>query len=202
MTDQSQPQQPSQQNPFVQSGGGSSLTIELQGEVIQKGTTILDLIGPNLTASAVSLGTTSMRVINSTFVFNVVDPQYGADPTGTHPSSAAITAAITACANAGGGIVYFPAGTYLSETSQAVPVGIIVCGDGFLASIVNFTGATNGFVLSSKSVQVGANIIKDLKITTDNPSSQDGVYVHNRYNVRIKGTFRRGLSTETIDHGY
>lgn len=57
-------------------------------------------------------------------VFNVVAPPYGADPTGVSDSTNAINAAVAACAAAGGGVVYFPAGTYLvtpvSSTSAAL----------------------------------------------------------------------------------
>jgi uncharacterized repeat protein (TIGR02543 family) len=51
-------------------------------------------------------------------VFDVTDPAYGADPTGTSDSTAAIQAAIDAAASAGGGVVYLPAGTY-----RVAPVG-------------------------------------------------------------------------------
>jgi len=44
-------------------------------------------------------------------VFNACS--YGADPSGTQDSAGAVQAAISACAAAGGGDVYVPAGTYL-----------------------------------------------------------------------------------------
>lgn len=46
--------------------------------------------------------------------FNVVT--YGADPTGTSDSTSAILAADAACQTAGGGVVWFPAGTYRCDS--------------------------------------------------------------------------------------
>lgn len=46
----------------------------------------------------------------------VTELQYGADPTGAENSTAAIQAAIDAASAAGGGIVYFPPGTYLLDS--------------------------------------------------------------------------------------
>jgi Pectate lyase superfamily protein len=51
-------------------------------------------------------------------IFNVLI--YGADPTGAADSTAKIQAAINACATAGGGIVYFPSGTYKITSTLTV----------------------------------------------------------------------------------
>ena len=51
-------------------------------------------------------------------VFNVTD--YGAKNDGSARSTAAIKKAIEACAHAGGGTVYFPAGTYVTGAIQLV----------------------------------------------------------------------------------
>ena len=51
-------------------------------------------------------------------VFNVMD--YGAKNDGSARSTAAIKKAIEACAHAGGGTVYFPAGTYVTGAIQLV----------------------------------------------------------------------------------
>lgn len=47
-------------------------------------------------------------------VFDVVS--YGADPTGTSDSTTAVLAADAACQTAGGGVVWFPAGTYRCDS--------------------------------------------------------------------------------------
>src|SRR6185437_14570766 len=63
------------------------------------------------------------QVIGSIGFFNVVD--YGADPTGVTNWTSAITAAIAAAQAAGGGIVYFPQGTYLVSSTITIPANSI-----------------------------------------------------------------------------
>ena len=48
------------------------------------------------------------------FWFDVTDSAYGADSSGDTNSTTAIQTAINACGSAGGGVVYFPPGSYLS----------------------------------------------------------------------------------------
>jgi hypothetical protein len=70
---------------------------------------------------------------------NILD--FGADPTGTTDSAAAIQAAVdsisTTTAGAGpGGLVYIPAGTYRIETQIDLPYGVSIKGTGGTASII------------------------------------------------------------------
>ena len=59
---------------------------------------------------------------------NVLD--YGADRTGASDSATAINTAITAVAAAGGGTVYFPAGTYRTNTSIVLKDKVTLQGEG------------------------------------------------------------------------
>jgi hypothetical protein len=59
---------------------------------------------------------------------NVLD--YGADRTGASDSATAINTAITAVATAGGGTVYFPAGTYRTNTSIVLKDKVTLQGEG------------------------------------------------------------------------
>ena len=79
--------------------------------------------------------------------FNVT--AYGADSTGSGDSTSAFATAITDATNAGGGVVYIPAGTYTISstlTCTGVPAGkstrvpVYFVGDGAWASIISFTG--------------------------------------------------------------
>jgi hypothetical protein len=72
-------------------------------------------------------------------VYNVVG--YDADPTGVSDSTSAILAAIAACQAAGGGIVFFPAGTYLVSSIIATSglVAVYLLGAGKYASIIKYT---------------------------------------------------------------
>lgn len=63
-------------------------------------------------------------------VYNVLD--FGADPTGTDDSTAAINAAIVSANAAGGGAVYFPSGLYVIGTTTYVTLlsNVSLIGDG------------------------------------------------------------------------
>jgi len=95
-------------------------------------------------------------------VYNVLD--YGADPTGTNNSTAAIQAAIDAAAAtvgtpfpsaSGGGVVYFPTGVYLSGALNITSPFISLQGDGPTASQIQSSGIVNPL----------------LKVSSGNPSS-------------------------------
>lgn len=92
---------------------------------------------------------------------DVTDPAYGADPTGKTDSTAAIQAAISALPFSlggsslggqenssqttvfqGGGVVYFPTGTYLVSNTLTVSQGAVyLVGDGSWATMIKFTGS-------------------------------------------------------------
>jgi Pectate lyase superfamily protein len=74
-----------------------------------------------------------------------VDVQdYGADPTGAASSNTAFSEALTAVANAGGGVLYIPVGEYLIEStlSWTSADSLMIIGDGEDASIIKRASAT------------------------------------------------------------
>lgn len=92
-------------------------------------------------------------VSNLTHVFNVKD--YGAVGDGGTDDTVAIKAATLACINAGGGTVYFPAGTYICPSNAIALVnrtGISFLGAsscncvGGYASILLFTGTSGSLI--------------------------------------------------------
>src|SRR5574337_226282 len=76
--------------------------------------------------------------------YNVVS--YGADATGATDSTSAIQAAITACQNASGGVVYFPAGKYACTNFNITKSNVKLRGDGPKVSVLAPTSATGHFV--------------------------------------------------------
>jgi hypothetical protein len=63
--------------------------------------------------------------------FDVTEPQFGAVGDGSTDDHAAIQSAINACASAGGGVVYLPAGDYVSTMFLRVDShGVSIRGDG------------------------------------------------------------------------
>lgn len=87
--------------------------------------------------------------ISTSLFYNVKDSRFGAIGNGVADDSGAINSAITAASNAGGGVVFIPAGTY-KLLSNIVPV------DG-----VNILGVGYGSVLKP-------NTLKTLLITANN----------------------------------
>lgn len=86
-------------------------------------------------------------VVQGSQVFSVKDAVYGAKGDGATDDSAAIQSAITAANAAGGGIVWFPPGTYLT-TSASLKLttvnNVVLRGSGWGSSIVLPSGRTGG----------------------------------------------------------
>lgn len=80
--------------------------------------------------------------------FNVLS--YGADPTGTDDSAAAIQAAVTA-AGVAGGAVYLPAGTYLLQSTISLPSNITLYGDGFVSELKRDVSVTPFDIIEIKN---------------------------------------------------
>lgn len=68
------------------------------------------------TGSVLASGSTTARTLSARFGERVNVLDFGADPTGTSDSTAAIALAAAALPN--GGVIYFPAGTYLKDANQ------------------------------------------------------------------------------------
>ena len=97
----------------------------------------------------------------SATVFNVKDAAYGATGDGTTNDTAAITAAIAALVAAGGGILYFPKGTYSTTGGHTISVACTVMGEGLAVSnLTTTTGTATVFDITSDSVTV-----RDLSIS-------------------------------------
>jgi Pectate lyase superfamily protein len=85
-------------------------------------------------------------------VYNVVD--YGADPTGTHDSSTAVTNAISAAGSAAqpGGTIYFPAGTFAITGAVAANMRQLnIVGSGVNATSISVS-STGSLTLSTGAV--------------------------------------------------
>jgi hypothetical protein len=88
-------------------------------------------------------------------VFNVKSTSYagGAVGDGATNDAPAVAAAVTACAAAGGGIVWFPPGTYRLNSSITVPGGVVMMGAGANLSFIQVNQIVGpGFDCSASSV--------------------------------------------------
>jgi hypothetical protein len=97
---------------------------------------------------------------------NVKD--YGAIGNGTTNETAAIQAAIDAVKTAGGGVVYFPNGTY-KATSIQLPADVILLGESRESTVLNFASESPISFITSKNdgVTQGRIGIANLKIGVD-----------------------------------
>lgn len=97
-------------------------------------------------------------------IFNVL--LFGADPTGTNDSATAINNAITAAGSAGGGIVFFPPGTY--KINSTITVGNATYAENTFTSLSGGTltcGSSTAAFGSSGSVAVYTGELTATKVT-------------------------------------
>jgi Pectate lyase superfamily protein len=86
-------------------------------------------------------------------VFNVKDSAYGAKGNGAADDAAAIQAALNAAKAAGGGIVYFPAGTYIVGETLTQPSSTTLMGAAL--SVLKLKNGANRNLLQSENTGAG-----------------------------------------------
>jgi hypothetical protein len=109
--------------------------------------------------------------------FNVT--RYGALGNGTTNDTAAIQSALNAAANAGGGIIEFPAGAYRSAT-LTIPPDTVLHGAGANATTLtylNLTPAAYSVFITATGTEIG---FADLSVvnTTQRPPALNGTVLH------------------------
>lgn len=116
---------------------------------------------------------------------------FGAVGDGVHDDLPNIESAIAAAVNNGGGVVFFPPGTYRCSGQLTVQDGVFLEGSGQSSTVIDFTGATasafpdNGMIYGGGSLTdeptIGSNVSAgDVSITlTSTPAdlSQDDVLI-------------------------
>lgn len=105
-------------------------------------------------------------VLRGELVYNVKD--YGAAGDGVTDDTDSLQAAINAAGAAGGGIVYFPEGTYLTSDTLGLDDNVILMGAGW-GSIIKADSGHNKNILTSTDKT--AIVIRDLKIDGNNANN-------------------------------
>jgi hypothetical protein len=135
------------------------------------------VVGGRTTATAAlsQVGLSGATTASGSFeVFNVVS--YGANILGTTDSGAAIASAISAAVAAGGGVVYFPAGTYKITAALALNyANVHIVGDGAVSIIKNHGTTTNTFFLNPGALTDYNSSISRIAISTNTTSTGAGI---------------------------
>lgn len=114
--------------------------------------------------------------------FNVKSSAYGAVGDGAADDTAAIQAAISAAVLSGGGVVYFPAGTYRITGHIDITSNIQLLGCGPGTSTINIDHATeNGFRFTTGAAD--AVIVRGLRIRASQANS--GVHIMNDFGASL-----------------
>lgn len=125
------------------------------------------------------------RAQASQSVYNVA--AYGLD-------NAGIQSAIDACATAGGGVVYVPAGEYTITTTLVLKSGVFVCGDGPTATILKLGASQNKSVFAVENETTTGIVdfgIGDLLVDGNKEQNEFGYYTNIRIHKSWRGLFVR-----------
>lgn len=87
-------------------------------------------------------------------VFDIMS--HGGNGNGTADNATALTAAITAATEAGGGIVSLPAGTFVVNSTVTLPSKVILQGAGKEATIIKLGGSKNVPILRTSNFEGGS----------------------------------------------
>lgn len=126
---------------------------------------------------------------------------YGALGDGSTDDATKIQTVLGLAATAGGGVVYFPAGTYVVGTALTVSADITLQGAGW-TSVLKAKNSLNGFIVTYDNTRVAGNrvFIRDLAFDGNNTNQSSGgcVLAYNAIqclfdNVRFSSPYDVGL---------
>jgi hypothetical protein len=132
-------------------------------------------------------------------VYNVKSPVYGAVGDGVVNDQAGIQAALAAAVAAGGGIVFFPKGTYLISTAMAWDNRVAMMGVGQGVSIITTSSAANARMVTftSGSAQASPVVISGLTFQSTQTNSGEIIYSSVTLNLLVEKCHLGGTVTST-----
>lgn len=142
------------------------------------------------TNATVTINGTTYTIVNAigqtSRVFNV--RSYGADNTGAQDAGTAITATMTAAVAAGGGWIYFPAGTYrISSTIQISSALLQFAGDGPGVSIIkSYIASASAAINNAGFTGISSLIIQGLTFTHNTTSTVYAVQLADAYHAVVR----------------
>jgi hypothetical protein len=132
-------------------------------------------------------------------VFNVKSPAYGGVGDGTTNDQTAIQAALAAAVAAGGGIVFFPKGTYLITTAIEWSHLVSAVGVGADLSIVTTNSPSNARILTwtTGTLQAMPQVIRGLSFESSQANSGSELYATVAVNLVIESCYFGSSSNAT-----
>ncbi len=119
------------------------------------------------------------------FLFNVKSPEYGAVGDGVTNDQGAIQAALADAVAAGGGVVFFPLGTYLTSTAIEWDHRVSMVGVGADLSTITSDSASNANVITwtSGSARIAPQLVSGMSFASSLVNSGTQVYSSVAVNV-------------------
>jgi hypothetical protein len=120
---------------------------------------------------------------------NVKAPAYGAVGDGVTDDSTAVEAALTAAGNAGGGLVFFPTGTYRLGTALNVPANVSLWGCGANASVLSLDHASANGLNYGSTASTAYQEIRGLSLQASQTNSGTLVNISGPRSVLVVASF-------------
>jgi hypothetical protein len=167
---------------------------------------ILDLWNTNAGAPdwKVSIGGSNTTLLNAFgslagLVYNVKSPQFGAIGDGVTNDQSAIQAALAAAVAAGGGIVFFPAGTYLISSAMAWDMRVGMWGVGQGVSVITTNSAANSRMVTftSGTIRNSPTVMRGLTLQSTQSNTGEIVYSSTPVNLLVDECHLGGTITST-----
>lgn len=117
---------------------------------------------------------------------------YGAVGDGATDDTAACQAAMTAAGDAGGGVVYFPAGSYRTSAALTLPVNVSVLGAGAQASAILINHATANAILTTGGASYDGAVIRGLRVAPSVASTGDMISVAASTKLSVRDCYLGG----------
>jgi hypothetical protein len=132
-------------------------------------------------------------------VYNVKSPVYGATGDGVTNDQTAIAAALAAAVAAGGGIVFFPKGTYLIGAAIEWDHRVSVMGVGMGLSVLTTNSAANGRLLTwtSGSPQGAPLVISGMAFASTQSNTGEQIYSTVAVNMVLERCWLGASTTST-----
>ena len=139
-------------------------------------------------------GVTPTQLYNQTYTKAENVKRHGALGDNVADDTSAITAAITALGS-GGGVVYFPPGTYRVTSTLSVPQNVSFQGTGPDSCAITMDHASNDLINTSGSSTYYYSEIKGLRLTASQDNTGNAIELASAVRMRVENCFIGGVNS-------